>query len=243
MNLFNDCFEFTESKPIQENTKSESTQILIPIANPDVSFSNQHSENKNQNNNELNVLIDRNTINLNHQNSYLEVREFAKFQNINEIKSTENPADIGLVGESDSHRSSDFQLFNENMVNDEDEIKNEIQAINNTFVSLEQGEPKEIANNSNKQFQKDLDDYVMDEFPKKIKAENDPSNTNDKININDTAESNNISNSNEYREAQTSVNKQQNINDSQIHEDRNRKIHFLFELYINTFVYLIIFYI
>jgi len=126
----------------------------------------------------------------------------------------------------DSPKSNDYQLLNENMLNDEDEIKNEIQAIDNTVVNLNEGaEPKE--QNSANDSEKDLNDYVMNEFPEKIKVEN--LNDHHNININETAERYNFKNSYEISGNTQNSNSNQpvNISHNQIQEDRNCKLIFI----------------
>lgn len=227
MNLLHESPEFSRSNQTNAKTNSELTKNPSSEANPDVSFSNKHSEHQHQSLNSFNVLTNEHNNNLHNQREGINRdynqdesemnNDFVSIEKNNEAKTAENPADTGFVKGYDSPKSSDYQLLNENLVNDEDEIKDQIQAIDNTFVNLKQAEANENSNSKHKQ--KDMDEYVMDEFPGKIKAEKDQSN----LNVKETAESNNTGNSNENRDTDINYNKQQNYNNTQIQDDRNCK--------------------
>lgn len=228
---------------MQEQVHNKQTEISIsetdqnPISdpNPDLSFSNQHSENLNQNLNNLNVLSqekNNNSQNKNEDkifvnNNDLDLDEFTKIEKDTVVKSNENPADTVFAKASDTPKSNEYQLLNENMLNDEDEIKNEIQAIDNTFVNSANANEKE--NVVDKHNQEHYEDYVMDEFPEKIKAENhqnDLDSNNNLIDINNTVENNNITPSNDMndnRNRNNNTNQPQNISNNQVQEDRNCK--------------------
>lgn len=227
MNVLNDSKEFhsnenkvNSSNEIQSNPNSE------PISN--LSFSNHQGENLNNNlkvnfnnlskENEQNSFQDKNKDN-NEIDNESNINDFARIENDN--SDYENRTENCIAKECYSEKSSDFHLLNENIMNDEDEIKNEIQAIDNTFFyknnesNQNHTEKNKCVLNQDKNNQMDIDNNQLDVAQEKRRLEdNSPLNGN-LINDEDAKNNKNFSQSN------TILNL--NNDNQQIHEDRNCK--------------------